>query len=98
MPLSEIHLKRKQAFFCKVLTAANNDAVKKITFQSGTLQVNQYMPRRVGRPKQRWAQTELARIWALVKMAQPHLMDFDSSDAAQQQVIVAHAETLLQDI
>ena len=61
MNLSQIYLTRKQKFFCYVANADENDPIREVTFED-RLKLIQHRPRRVGRPKSKWAETEMIRL------------------------------------
>ena len=61
--LSRMYLERKQKFFCKVTMAEPLDPVRTVTFEPGAIACITHHPRRMGRPKRKWAQVEHHKIW-----------------------------------
>ena len=63
LPLSQVFLNRKMQFFCQVICREDRDPIRYISFMPGTILQRLRLPRRVGRPKSKWAQTEVERVW-----------------------------------
>ena len=63
LPLSQIYLLRKQQFSCRVATAEDDDPIRTVTCQDNTTRPRIFEPRRIGRPKVRWAHTEAKKLW-----------------------------------
>ena len=61
--LSSIYLDRKHAFFTKIVLAESNEPTRRITFVDELAQRRTHVPRRVGRPKAKWANMGCKRIW-----------------------------------
>ena len=94
-PLSKIYLERKQLFYCKVATAHEEDPIKTITFQQNTLTPRIHVPRRVGRPKTKWASSEGRRLWNRMQEAQEVQVAYNEKSMEQGQQLRQYAEELI---
>ena len=61
--LSNIYLARKQQLYCQVATAPIDDPIRRVSFEGPTTKPMTHHPRRIGRPKVKWAHTEAKEIW-----------------------------------
>ena len=81
-------MERKQQFFCKVITAAATDPVRTITFRDEWARPRELLPRRVGRPKHRWALKENQRMWARIQEGSYQRVAYNPNSVEQGQGIV----------
>ena len=68
--------------------AEDGDPIRDVTFRPGTLQVRVHHPRRVGRPKLKWAPVETERMWEQRMEGEVHIPDYNDQ-------LPAHQERLL---
>ena len=94
-PLSVIFLERKQLFYCKVVTAHEEDPIKTITFQHNTLTPRIHVPRREGRPKTKWASTEGRRLWNKMQASQEVQRIYNEKSVEQGQELRQFSEETL---
>jgi len=92
--LSEIFLERKQRFFCKVLSADTSDPIRQMAFKDNTTTVWDYYPKRVGRPKKKWATSELHRLWNRLQFNNPHKVPFDPNSQVHKAALQEYAAEL----
>ena len=84
LPLSETYLHRKDKFFCKVLTEEDCNPIRETTLLAGRAKPRIYFPRRVGRPKIKWAPSELKRIWEKARQPNQKLVIYNPSSQEQE--------------
>ena len=89
--LSHIFLERKQTFFCKVMKADQTDPVRTITFVGGGARPREHYPRRVGRPKHKWAIQESERIWEKIQATRQPKVPYDIESQEQGNEILDYA-------
>ena len=93
--LSHIYLDRKQRFFCQVATAHQNDPIRSITFQGNTTQPRVHHPRRIGRPKIKWAHTEAKKQWNSIPGSTMPRVKYNPRSEEQATTILDRARTTL---
>ena len=86
-PLSQIYLERKQQFFMKVVRAEAKDPTRAIVFLGGSMKTRTHLPRRVGRPKAKWAREEAKKIWETLQKGRIPAVFYDESSLAQGEAI-----------
>ena len=92
--LSEEYRRRKLSWFYKVASTPTDNPIYRLTFQSASqLRPKILMPRRVGRPKQKWVNSCLRDIWQLIRV--DPLSTFDPNNDLQLTAIRAHSEDMV---
>jgi hypothetical protein len=92
-PLKERYTEAKLKFFLKVVTAPPTDPIHSITFDPCSLTSRTHHPRRVGRPKQKWATESAKEIWYRHHKAHHTLPEppFDPTCRIQQEIVKGYA-------
>ena len=92
--LSNIYLARKQQFYCQVATASIDDPIKRVSFEPTTKPMTHH-PRRIGRPRVKWAHTEAKKIWDSTQTAALPAIPYNPRSEEQARTIHALAKMKL---
>ena len=77
--LSQVYTERKQLFLDKVAMADESDPIRRITFQDNSMEPIIHRPRRVGRPKAKWATEECKIIWDKIQQHNDIRVQYDEN-------------------
>ena len=75
------------------MKADQTDPVRTITFVGGGARPREHYPRRVGRPKHKWAIEESRRIWERIQATRQPKVPYDIESQEQGIEILEYART-----
>jgi hypothetical protein len=90
--LSQIYLIRKARFFLQIAQTSPTNPLHSITFEPGSLAPRVHFPKRVGRPKAKWAHSVLTSEWYRVHQYRGTLPEppFDAHDEDHKETLFTH--------
>ena len=94
--LSEQYLRRKMVHFCRRVVYEPDNPVRTVTFQGDGIEPRIHHPRRIGRPKKKWANTELEKIWEKIKIANAFGDNYDDRNPLHRDLVITRARQVLQ--
>ena len=94
--LIQVYLQRKQLCLDKEVMANGKDPIRSITFTDKGVLPRLHLPRRVGRPKAKWANEECKRLWQKAQEGKRQRIPYDPHSEEQGVEIMGLAQRVME--